>query len=704
MEGLADGRSTYRAAFFRGLRPDPYLNVAEWADQYRFLSSVDTDEHGPWKTSRTPYLREIMEKLSPHDPCKEVYFMKGTQLGATQCGNNWIGAKIATAPGPIMIVMPTVEMAKRNSNQRIQTMIDHCPALREKIKPSRSRDSGNTMLSKRFEGGVLVMTGANSAVGLRSFSARDLMGDELDGWPADCDGEGDPWEIAKRRTSNFQRRKIFGVSTPTEEDVSRIDREYQRGTQKLFYLPCPLCGTYQEIEFGGKDQEHGLKWYEGKEAEAFYVCLECAQAIQHHRKTEMLEEGEWTPHNDQPDPFVESYHLSSLYSPVGWYSWGDAALQWRRAQGNPLKLKTFVNTVLGQTSKIRGEAPSDEALMRLREQYPQSDTGRRDALGTPILEDAVPVGCCLLTAGVDVQADRLEVTVWGWGRGEEVWKIRHQVLRGDPTALPVWEMLWQFLTRPWVMERGGVDYIRSTCVDAGYASQQVYAFVGPREVYQTPEGGEGSLAYLWAIQGSAGKGTVWPDKAARTKTSKRAGAAVYTIKSDTAKQYMHARAQARINGVDAEGNAIVPGPGYFHLGMDTDENWCRQFTAEHCILRTTPRGYPERVWELRPGRQRNEGLDCAAYGYAALCALYSLGMIMDSACDAAESRTLPMPAASQMEHLATHRPPAPKAEEATPEVEPEAHAPRFEDAGAIDDRRGGGIEPSPFSRGRRPGW
>ncbi len=183
-----------------GLRPDPLLTVSEWADRHRVLSSRASAEPGRYRTGRTPYLREIMDCLSPSHPCRRVVFMKGAQVGATEAGNNFLGFIIHHAPGPVLAVQPTVEMAKRNSRQRIDTLIDESPILRERVKPARSRDAGNTMLSKDFPGGTLVMTGANSAVGLRSMPARYLFLDEVDAYPASADEEGDPVALACART------------------------------------------------------------------------------------------------------------------------------------------------------------------------------------------------------------------------------------------------------------------------------------------------------------------------------------------------------------------------------------------------------------------------------------------------------------------------------------------------------------------------
>src|SRR5215469_15389996 len=206
-----------------GVRPDPLLTISQWADKYRKLSQRASAEPGPWRTDRTPYLREIMDCLSPTSPIERVVFMKGAQIGATESGNNWIGYVIHQAPGPMMAVQPTVEMAKRNSKQRIDPLIEESGVLRKLVSDPRSRDSANTVLTKEFPGGILVMTGANSAIGLRSMAARYLFLDEVDAYPGDVDGEGDPVKLALARTRTFARRKVFMISTPKITGTSRIE-------------------------------------------------------------------------------------------------------------------------------------------------------------------------------------------------------------------------------------------------------------------------------------------------------------------------------------------------------------------------------------------------------------------------------------------------------------------------------------------------
>jgi phage terminase large subunit GpA-like protein len=240
---MRDGAALYRESFLAGLRPDPDLTVSEWADQYRMLSNKASSEPGPWRTDRTPYLKEIMDCMSSSSSVQKVVFMAGAQLGKTEAINNVVGYMIAHAPGPAMFVQPTIDMAKRLSKQRLDSLIHETPCLADKVAPARSRDSGNTMFSKEFPGGILLLTGANSATGLRSAPCRWVLLDEVDAFPADVDGEGDPCALAERRASTFSRRKIILTSTPTVKDMSRIETEYLASDQRRFLFRAHIVIT-----------------------------------------------------------------------------------------------------------------------------------------------------------------------------------------------------------------------------------------------------------------------------------------------------------------------------------------------------------------------------------------------------------------------------------------------------------------------------
>jgi phage terminase large subunit GpA-like protein len=450
-----DGSDAIGQAWREGLRPDPLLTVSEWANRYRILSQRASSEPGRWRTARTPYLKEIMDCLSPASPVQRVVFMKGSQTGGTEAGNNFLGYVIHQAPRPIMAVAPTVELAKRNSKQRIDPLIEESEILRARVKERRSRDSGNTVLSKEFPGGVLIMTGANSAVGLRSMPARYLFLDEVDAYPGDVEGEGDPILLAERRSATFQRRKILLVSTPKTRGRSRIEREYEASDQRRFFVPCPHCGEHQVLELAN------LRWPEGRPREAEYACSHCGSLIGERHKTAMLERGEWRPTAEGAGR-TAGFHLSSLYSPVGWFSWGDAAEMYEQAQKTPDLMKGFVNTVLGLPYEEEAEAPEWQRLYERRESY---------RIGI------VPEGGLFLSAGVDVQKDRIEVEVVAWGRSKESWSVDYRVIEGDTARPEVWARLDTVLAKDWPHTSGHTLPIRVMGVDAGYATQDVYAWV-----------------------------------------------------------------------------------------------------------------------------------------------------------------------------------------------------------------------------------
>ena len=579
-----DGFDAIAEAWREGLTPDPLLTVSEWADQYRVLSGKSASEPGKWRTNRTPYLKEIMDCLSPTSPVERVVFMKGAQVGGTECGNNWIGYVIHLAPGPMMAVAPTVEMAKRNSKQRIDPLIEESPTLSSLIAPARARDSGNTILGKEFRGGVLVMTGANSAVGLRSMPVRYLFLDEVDGYPGDVEGEGDAIALAEARTRTFARRKIFIVSTPTISGTSRIEREYEQTDQRQFMVPCPHCDHEQVLAF------ERLIWEKGLPETAHYKCESCEQPIYEYQKTEMLERGRWQ--SSIPDYVGKTvgFHLSSLYSPVGWRSWADIAAAWEAAQGSATALKAFKNTELGETWVEQGETPEWERLLERREDY---------RIGT------VPLGATLLCAGVDVQKDRIEVSVWAFGRGKEAWLVEHRVLAGDTSRDTVWQRLREMLDESWTHASGVQLRLSRIGLDTGYATLEAYAFVRKmRDSRLLPMKGVARGAALVGVPTAV-------DMTAGGKKLRR-GVRVYSVVGGIAKLefYNHLR---KTMEVTEDGEILYPA-GYVHLPK-VDVEFVQQLCSEQLVTRRDRNGYPVREWQKI--RERNEALDCYVYARAA---------------------------------------------------------------------------------------
>lgn len=581
-----EGAVEIERAWRDGLTPDPLITVSEWSDRHRMLSSKASAEPGRWRTSRTPYLKAIMDCLSPTSPVERVVFMKAAQLGATEMGSNWIGYVIHHAPGPMMAVWPTVEMAKRNSKQRIDPLIEESAALAELIAPARSRDSGNTILAKEFRGGVLVMTGANSAVGLRSMPVRYLFLDEVDGYPLDVEGEGDAISLAEARTRTFARRKIFIVSTPTISGASAIEREYEASDQRRYFVPCPHCKHPQWLRF------EQLRWDKGAPESAAYICEACDTAIAEHHKTWMLEHGEWRAMTQGK---TAGFHLSSLYSPVGWRSWRDIAAAWEAAvnkeSGSAAAIKTFKNTELGETWVEEGEAPDWQRLVERREEY---------RIGS------VPQGGLLLVGGADVQKDRIEASVWAFGRGKESWLVEHRVLMGDTARDAVWKALAAMLVEQWTHASGAAMPLARFALDTGFATQEAYAFV--RACHDARV-----MAVKGVPRGAALIGTPTAIDVSQGGKKLRRGIKVFTVAGGIAKLefYNNLRKSA---DVGEDGLTPVFPAGFVHLPK-IDAEFIQQLCAEQLITRRDRNGFPVREWQKM--RERNEALDCYVYARAA---------------------------------------------------------------------------------------
>lgn len=601
-----EGSDQVEELWSKGLRPDPLFAVSEWADRYRLLSPKSAAEPGKWRTSRTPYLKEIMDHLSPGSPVQRVVFMKGAQVGGTECGNNWIGYVIHMVPGPMMAVAPTVELAKRNSKQRIDPQLEDVPELRALVKPARSRDSGNTILSKEFPGGLLVMTGANSAVGLRSMPARFLFMDEVDGYPGDVEGEGDPILLAERRSATFQRRrKVFLVSTPTTKGLSRIQREFEGSDQRYFHVPCPECNHFQPLRFTQ------LRWAEGSARDARYACEECGALIDEHHKTQMLARGRWVP-TTEGDGRTVGYHLSSLYSPVGWFSWGDAAEMFENAQKNPDLMKGFVNTVLGEPYEEEYEAPDWQRLYERREHYP---------IGV------VPMGGLFLTAGADVQKDRIECEVVAWGREKESWSVDYHVLDGDTARPEVWEKLEKLLRRDWPHAGGMTLPIRVMAVDSGYATQDVYGWVKghPQASWGAAGARASSPRSVVAVKGRDTETALILSVSKADVGSRKRGLRVWNISGPVAKMelYRWLKLERPTDEAMASGERFLPGTCHH---PEYAEEYFKQLTAEKRVIKLH-KGFPRASWEKDPTRN-NEALDCRVYARAA-ASIYGLDRFTD---------------------------------------------------------------------------
>ena len=569
----------YFAAAAAGLRPDPPLTVSEWADKYRILPGSSSSEPMLWRTSRTPYLREIMDCLSESSPWERIVFLKSSQVGGTECGLNWLAWIIHQCPGPVLCVQPTTEMAKRLSKQRVDPMIAACPQLTGKVRDKRERDSSNTQLQKVFPpSGYLVLTGANSAVGLRSMPVRFLFLDEVDGYPSDVAGEGDPVELAIARTRTFPQRKIYAASSPTLREQSRIERLYDNSDQRIYEVPCPQCGHFQTLEFSQ------LRWPKGRPREAVYHCRSCDREIREGLKTSLLAAGRWRATADSS--ITAGFRISSLYSPLGWFSWGEACEQYERAGNNPHDLQVFHNTVLGQSYAESGETPDERRLYERRESY---------QIGV------VPEGAGVLTAGADVQRDRIECEVVAWGPRRESWSVDYRVLHGDTSQPEVWKQLAALLSESFPCATGGTLQIERLAVDSGYNTMSVYNWA--RSMSQARVMVVHGENRATALVGGSKVTDVGP-QGQRMKS----GVRLWQINTVIAKEelYRNLRMDAPLDGEPFP-------PGWCHFPEYSLE-YFEQLCAEK-IMTKIRHGYPETYWMKI--RARNEALDCRVYARAA---------------------------------------------------------------------------------------
>lgn len=581
---MSDPIEVARSSFLSGLEPDPSLTVSEWADQYRVLSKKAAAEAGTWRTERTPYLKEVMDCLSPSNPAKRIVFMKSSQVGGTEGGLNWLGYIMWNGGGPTLAVMPTDDLAEKVSKQRIQPMIEDTPVLRPLVMPARSRDSGNTLFVKEFRGGMLMMVGSNSAVGLRSMPIKNLYCTEISAYPSDVGGEGDPVQLAEKRTQTFPNRKIYLESTPGVKDSCRIEYEYQLSDQRRFFVPCPHCSTFQWLKWPQ------IKWDKDDEGDplpetAAYCCEHCGVLISEIRKLEMLSKGEWRS-TAPSDGRTIGFHLSSLYSP--WKSWGDIVDEFLKSRADAPKLKQFVNTLLGETwEEEYGAKVGAEALQSRVEPYSKA-----------------PEGVIFATAGIDIQDNRVAISIFGWGREEECWVLSHQEIMGDPAGAELWKQIDNVLEAPIEHEVYGQIFVLATAVDSGgHYSHEVYQYA--RERMQKR---------VIAIKGQSqknkpaiGKPTV-VDLNLKGKVLTN-GARVYPVGSDTIKSVIYGRLKHN-----------EPGPGHFHFHDKLSTEYFIQLTSEKLATKYE-KGFPVRYWVLKKG-ERNEALDCGVYCYAALQFLY----------------------------------------------------------------------------------
>ena len=549
------------------VKPPKKLTVSQWADEYRQLSSEASAESGKWRTSRAEYQRGLMEAFSDPD-IHTVVWMSSAQVGKTEVLLNIIGYFIDQDPSPMLLLQPTLDMAQAFSKDRVAPMVRDTKVLTHKVRDSKAKDSGNTILHKTFPGGHITMAGANSPSSLASRPVRVVLCDEVDRYPASAGTEGDPVNLAFKRTTTFWNKKRMLTSTPTIKDVSRIEAAYEESDKRKFFIPCPDCGKSQVLKWVN------VSWEDNNTNTAKYFCEHCGSGWDDSTRWRAVSKGKWIAENKANG--VAGFWLNEIYSP--WVKLSDMATAFTEAKKSQHTLKTFINTSLGETwEDDQGEQIEDNVLMANREDY-----------------EVLPNEVVVLTCGVDTQDDRLEGEVKAWGDGNESWGVMPFRIEGKPSQKQVWDDLDNIINSTYKRADGVQLRVSCTCIDSGgHFTDEVYKYCKKRAIKR-----------VFAIKGSsiAGKPIV-----SRPTTSNKLKVKLFTVGTDTAKELIFSRLQLEEFG-----------EGFMHFNKSFDEEYFKMLTSEK-IVTTFRKGRPVRIW--KPTRPRNEALDYTVYNLAALAIL-----------------------------------------------------------------------------------
>jgi len=523
---------------------------------------------------------------------RDIVVMAGAQVGKTEMLLNVIGFHIHHDPSPILLVQPTLEMAQAFSKDRLAPMLRDTPALKGSVKDPRSRDANNTTTHKVFTGGHISLVGSNSAAGLASRPIRVVLCDEVDRYPPSAGSEGSPILLARKRSATFHNRKMVMVSTPTNKGASMIESQYEESDKRQYFVPCEDCGTVQTLKWSN------VKWDKDKPETACYVCDSCGSIWDDAKRNRSVRKGEWVATADFTG--VAGFHINGLYSP--WTTLADAVRDFLIAKKAPDTLRVFVNTFLAETWEDAGETISD---IRFED--------REEEFGANIPDDIV-----VITAGIDVQDDRLELELVGWGRDEESWSLDYKTLYGDPSTPHLWNDLDNILKASYTTESGRSLGIRAACVDSGgHYTQAVYNFVRPREGRR-----------IFAIKGMAGEQRPLVGRPSKNNIGK---IKLFTVGTFPIKELIFSRLKIQSEGA-----------GYCHFPAGRSDEYYQQLANSEKIVTKYQKGFPRR--EFVKTRTRNEALDCRVYAYAALCILsLNINAVADRVVNAPEPETEPQP-------------------------------------------------------------
>lgn len=564
-------------ATMRFLAPPPEMTISEWADTYRMLSPVTSAEPGHWETSRCEYQRGIMDAIS--DPKRhEIVVMSSAQVGKTESILNTIGYYIHLDPCQMLMVMPDINTGKNFSVERVDPTIKETPVLNALVEPDDNKKEGSKISRKMFKNGFLAITGANVPKDLSSRSIRVLLCDEIDQYKTDIAGQGSPLSIAYKRTITFWNHKVVYTSTPTIAGLSAIERLYNKSDKREYYVPCPYCGHMQTFSFDNLtyklDKNNNVIV-----AEVLYLCQNCHKGIPESKKLQMILKGEWRA-GDESSP-IAGFHLNALYSTF--CKWHRIIKEFEDCRLHPEEYKTFKNTMLGLPTTLTDGGISDSELQEHIDNF-----------------DKLPIQVCVLTAGVDVQDNRIECTVWGWSKDEEAWSVDRQIFSEKRHINEdTWKRLDEFIIKKRYPTADGFSMpISLVAIDSGFNTDAVYKFVNKR-------------SYVVAIKGSNQDSAPLCLARKVNKNSSNAGQVLYHLGVSRLKEIFYARLTIRERGAS-----------YIHLRKSvcdqykkTDKDFLKQLCSEQSMIVDTRRGKKK---EWKKVFARNEVLDTTLYAYACL--------------------------------------------------------------------------------------